>query len=54
MRRVILLAFLTLLPAFLAAAQTLYVKKTGDGYLNLRDGPAMSQFEIRQDRSASG
>lgn len=42
MRRMILLAFLALtgaLAAFPSAAQTLYVKDTGDGYLNLRDGP---------------
>lgn len=42
MRRVILLAFLALMPAitaFPSAAQTLQVKRTDDGYLNLRDGP---------------
>lgn len=46
MRRAILLAFL-LMPA-VAPAQTLYVKPTDGGYLNLRDGPGTRHDILRR------
>lgn len=51
MRRAILLAILALMPALAAApsaAQTLYVKRTGEGYLNLRDGPGTRHDVLRR------
>ncbi len=47
MRRIALLACLILMPA-LASAQTLFVKRTDDGYLSLRDGPGTRYDVLRR------